>query len=288
MKRALGLAVACALALGASPQDRTKKAYELMYEDVQLLKQQFARFEKRLDQTADDLRLLRDQVRDLAAQFKGFQAEQARGQESFRTVPPQVQAILELLNQIESQIHRLAADVQELKNRPGPEAPGEVEEKKPEDSGPGGKPAGEPAAKPPDKKDPAVPPPASVNANELYQSSMADYEKGHFDLALDGFKLYREQNPASPLADDALYYMGECLYSQKKFAPAIEAFDEIIVAYPTGNRIAAAYLKKGYALAEMKKKDEAVAVLKLLVSKYPLEEAAKHAQEKIKELTGKQ
>ena len=285
MKRAWGLVLGLALSLGAGPQDRSKKAYELMYEDVQLLKQQFARFEKRLDQSADDLRLLRDQVRELAAQFKGFQAEQARGQENLRTVTPQVQAIMELLGQVEGQIQRLAEDVQSLKSRPdpGPLPPGG----KPEDVPPGGKPAADPAAKPAEKKDPPVPP-ATVNANELFRTSMADFEKGNYDLALDGFKLYREQNPSSPLSDDALYYIGECLYSQKKFAPAIEALDELIVSHPGGNRIAVAYLKKGYALAELKKKDEAVAVLKLLTQKFPLEEEAKHAQQKIKELTGKQ
>ncbi|MBM3292899.1 MAG: tetratricopeptide repeat protein [Candidatus Aminicenantes bacterium] len=282
MKRALGLAVVLALAAGAAPQDRSKKAYELMYEDVQLLKQQFARFEKRLEQAGDDLRLLRDQVRDLAAQFKGFQAEQARSQESFRNVPPQIQAVLELLNQIEGQILRLAADVQGLRTRPETAAEPEA------GRGAEGSPTEKPAAKPAEKKEPPPPPPASVEANVLYQTALADFEKGHYDLARDGFKLYREQNPASPLADDALYYVGESLYVQKSFVPAIEAFDELIVSYPTGNRVAVAYLKKGYALAELKRKDEAVAVLKLLVSKYPLEEAAKHAQEKIKELAGKQ
>ena len=56
------------------------------------------------------------------------------------------------------------------------------------------------------------------------------------------------------------------------------------MTYPLSDKIAAAYLKKGYALAELKKKDEAVAVLKFLVAKYPLEEEARQAQEKIKEL----
>ena len=285
MKRPLGLVLVLALPLAAGAQDRSKKAYELMYEDVQLLKQQFARFEKRLDQTGDDLRTLRDQIRDLTAQFKGFQAEQARGQENIRDLPPQVRSVLELLTQIENQILRLAEDVQALKSRPGPAA--EPEAGKPGEGDPNVKKPAEPAAKVPEKKEGAIPPPpATLNANELFQTAVADYQKGNYDLALDGFKMYREQNPSSPLADDALYYAGESFYSQKKFAPAVEAYDELIVAFPASNRIATAYLKKGYALAETKKKDEAIAVLKLLVSKYPLEEEAKHAREKIKELTG--
>jgi tol-pal system protein YbgF len=292
MNRAAGLGLVLVLAfpLAAGAQDREKKAYELMYEDLQLLKQQFARFEKRLDQTTDDLRVLRDLVRDLTAQFKGFQAEQARGQENLRDVPPQVRALRELLIQIETQIVRLAEDVQALKSPPALPAGTEAgkPEEKPDPKKPEEKKAAAPGTKDPAKKEPAVPPPpATLNANELFQTATADFEKGNFDLAIDGFKMYREQFPASPLADDALYYVGESFSSQKKFEAAIEAFDDLIVNSPDSNRLAVAYLKKGYALAELKKKDEAVAVLKLLISKFPLEEEAKHAQEKIKELTGK-
>jgi TolA-binding protein len=81
--------------------------------------------------------------------------------------------------------------------------------------------------------------------------------------------------------------IGECYYSQKKFAKTVDALDDLIVNYPLSDKIAAGYLKKGLALIELKKKDEAVAVLKFLVLKYPLEEEAKMAQEKIKELQGK-
>jgi TolA-binding protein len=48
--------------------------------------------------------------------------------------------------------------------------------------------------------------------------------------------------------------------------------------------MASAYLKKGYCLAELKRKDEAIAVLRFLVNRYSLDEEAKSAQAKIKEL----
>jgi len=78
--------------------------------------------------------------------------------------------------------------------------------------------------------------------------------------------------------------IGECYFSQKKFDKAIEQFDDLIVTYPLSDKIAAAYWKKGLSFIELKKKDEAIATLTLLVSKYPLEEEAKSAQQKIKEL----
>ncbi len=96
-----------------------------------------------------------------------------------------------------------------------------------------------------------------------------------------------QQFPDSPLADNALYWIGECRFSQKRFDEAIDAFNEVILTYPDGDKIAAAYLKKGISYMELGKKDEALAAFKLLVAKYPLQEEAKIAQDKIKELTEK-
>lgn len=51
-----------------------------------------------------------------------------------------------------------------------------------------------------------------------------------------------------------------------------------------GFQIAAAYLKKGMSFAAAGKKDEAVSAYRLLISKYPLEEETRIAQQKLKEL----
>ena len=96
--------------------------------------------------------------------------------------------------------------------------------------------------------------------------------------------MYREQFPESPLADNSLYWIGECYFSQEKYAEAIEQFNELILNYPRGDRIPASYLKKGISLTELGKKEEALIVFKLLISKYPLEEETKIAQQKIREL----
>ncbi len=270
------------LSLPGPAQDRSKKAYELMYEDVQLLKIQTQRIEKKIDQSAADLKAIGDIVRDLAAQFKDFRTFQARNQEGWGNVPGQIRSVQEQLNQIENRLLQLAEDLQSLKTPPvdpaaAPSIPEPVGKTKPgEKPVPTKKTEPEPAAK-------SVPP-SGLSAQETYQAAMADFSKGNLDLAVDGFSLYREQFGASPLADNALYMIGECRFSQKKYPAAVETFDDLILTYPISDKIAAAYLKKGFALAEMKKKTEALAVLRLLLSKYPLEEEAKQAQQKIKEL----
>lgn len=286
MRRLLGFLLIAGLALSGRAQDRSKKAYELMYEDIQALKLQTQRIEKRLDQSAADLKTIGDLVRDLVAQFKDYQKFQARNLEGIAETPGQVRAIQEQLSQIEERLVRMSEDLLALKTPAPAETPAEPDPKAPgAKSKPGEKnpPAKAKTENPPPPGD-KITPPSGLSAQELYQAAMADYSKGNFDLALDGFTLYRDQYGANPLADNALFMIGECRFSQKKYAPAIETFDQLLLEYPNSDKTAAALLKKGFALVEMKKKTEAVAVLNLLRSKYPLEEEAKQAAEKLKEL----
>lgn len=294
MRKVLGVLLVVVPVLLAAGQDKSKKAYELMYDDIQQLKLQVQRLEKKADAAADDLKAVREFLRDLTAQFKSFQTGQARSDENLKSLPAQLQVFLEKFGQLEAQILKISEDLIDLKSKPAAEAPADAAkpgDKTPADKTPvGKKPA--PNKKEPGPKDkPAGGAPIQTNLSpqDVYKTAYADYQKGFYDMAIDGFQTFVEQFPTNPLADDALYMMGECYYSQKKFAKAIEQFDEVIVNYSdsgklASNKLAASYLKKGYCLAELKRKDEAIAVLRFLVNKFPLDEEAKSAQQKIKEL----
>ena len=289
MKKALGVLLIVCLPFHAGGQDKQKKAYELMYEDVQLLKQQYLKLEKKLDAASDDIKVIRDQVRELTAQFKQFQAEQARSQENLKILPSLYQVFLERLGQIETELLKISEDLNILKSKPAPPVEQPQEALKKGEKTPSSKKPKEPQKKeepPAEKKQTdAARPQTNLSSQELYNTAFVDYQKGNFDLAIDGFSQFREQFPElTLLADNALFMIGECYFSQKKFDKAIDAFDELILNYPQSDKIAEAYYKKGLALLELKKKDEAIAVLTFLVSKYPLEEDAKKAQDKIREL----
>ncbi len=257
-------------------EDKSKKAYELIYEDVQLLKQKLQEVEAKIVRNAEDLKQLIVLVKDLQTQFRLFQSEQSGFKESVRILPTQYQVFLQRLEELNQQLIKISEDLITLKAG-GPAGP-QPQPEKPEKPKPGqkkGKPAEEKSQPPPI---PTAPP------QEIYNMAYSDYLKGNFDLAIEGFKQYIQQFPDSPLADNSLYWIGECYFSQKKFREAIDQFNDLILNYPNGDKAAAAYLKKGISLAELGKKDEALAAFKLLVSKYPLEEETKIAQQKIKEL----
>jgi tol-pal system protein YbgF len=289
LARGRGLFVLCLLPLLAAGGDnKEKKAYELIYEDVQLLKQKLAQLEAKLDQNASDIRALQTQVKDFVDQWRLAQGAQAGLREDLKTIPSQYQVLADRLELIGLQLAKISEDLLVVRPAAGPpETPGAGTEKVP---------AGRSDRKEPDKKpEPdrtnraedaptAAPPPSNLSPQEVYNTAYSDYLKGNFDLATEGFRLYREQFPESPLADNALYWIGECAFSQRRFDEAINDFDSLILNYPPSDKIAAAYLKKGLSLIELGRKDEALSVFKLLVGKFPLENETKVAQQKIKDL----
>jgi TolA-binding protein len=98
--------------------------------------------------------------------------------------------------------------------------------------------------------EPPAPPPMSPE--QAYQAAYADYTKGNFPLAVMGFEEFVKRNSQSDLADNALYWVGECHYAQRQFEEAIEVFDRILKEYPEGDKIPAVLLKKGYAYMELR------------------------------------
>lgn len=282
MRRArLGAFLLAVLALAAAGQDKSKRAYELVYDDVQVLKQQVDDIRARLDRNAAELRALQDQVKALADLVRQTLTGQSGVQEDLRAVPAQYRDVLRRLDQLTLAIQRISADLaaRPLASQPAAAAGEEAAEA----AAPPATPPAETAAKPQPVPPQPVPAP-TMSPQEAYSVAYNDYLKGNYDLAVDSFKLYRQQFPDSPLADNALYWIGECRYSQRKYEEAIDAFDELILTYPQGDKAAAAHLKKGLSFVELGRKPEALAALKILVAKYPLEEEARLAQDKIREL----
>jgi tol-pal system protein YbgF len=293
-RKILGACLLLCLPWTVSGQDKTKKAYELIYQDVQVLKDQVQDLRTRLDRSAEDIRAVRDQLKVLADLVRQSIADQTGLKDDVRAIPSQYQDLLRRIDQLSLDVQKVSADLaaaRALEARPAgqPEGPAGKPAK---ESAPQKKPEAKSGQAPPAAKSQAqpavVPPPVSnISPTEAYRMAYNDYLKGNYDLAVESFKLYRQQFADSPLADNALYWIGECHFSQKKYEEAIDDFNEVVLAYPQGDKVPAAHLKKGISYMELGKKEEALAAFKLLVSKYPLSEETRIAQDKIKELTEK-
>jgi tol-pal system protein YbgF len=124
--------------------------------------------------------------------------------------------------------------------------------------------------------------PGRPTPSELYDTAYADYTKGRYALAIQGFQEYLDSYPGTALSDNAQYWIGESHYAQRKFKESIDDFDKLLKTWPKSGKAAAALLKKGYALLEMNQKAEAVVQLQYVVNEYPTSEEARLARARLK------
>jgi tol-pal system protein YbgF len=260
--------------------DKEKKAYELIYKDVQTLKQQVLELDKKIGRNQEDINTIKQQMGDLLSLIGQIQTQQASLGEDQKKLPAQYQVLLEKLDAISVQLSRFSEELMEIRESALPVLQQEMQSDQAGEEQEGAQ--EQPPEKNPEEESPLPP---NLSPQEIYNMAYADYLKGNFQLAIDGFKIYVDNFPQSPFADNALYWIGECYFSQEEYEQAIDRFNELILTYPLGDKIPAAYLKKGISLVKLDRKEEALAVFKLLVSKYPLEEETRIAQEQIKQLT---
>jgi tol-pal system protein YbgF len=122
----------------------------------------------------------------------------------------------------------------------------------------------------------------AAGPSELYDTAYADYTKGRYALAIQGFQEYLQAYPSTDLSDNAQYWIAESHYAQKKYADAIADFDRLLKEWPKSDKAPAALLKKGYALLELGQKAEAVVQLQYVIHEHPASEEARLARARLK------
>jgi tol-pal system protein YbgF len=124
----------------------------------------------------------------------------------------------------------------------------------------------------------------SEDPMQTYQSAYRDYQRGNFDLAIAGFRDFAAKNPNSELSGNAAYWIGESLYSQKKYREAIQQFDSVVTKYPRSDKVAGALLKKGYSYIALNEKSQGIVQLQYVVHEHPTSPEAALARQKLKSL----
>ncbi|HUP25969.1 MAG TPA: tol-pal system protein YbgF [Thermoanaerobaculia bacterium] len=121
---------------------------------------------------------------------------------------------------------------------------------------------------------------------ELYQAAYNDYLRGNYDPAIVAFRQFIASFPASQLADNAQYWIGECYFHQQKFREAVAEFSRVESSYPTSERLASSLLRKGYALIELGDSASARRALLTVVQRFPRSDDAILAQRQLDTLGG--
>ncbi len=137
---------------------------------------------------------------------------------------------------------------------------------------------------PPKTADPGQVPATTPVAEQDYENAWKRLREKDYRGAIQQFKKFVETHPKSTLTDNAQYWVGESYYALKEFDQAILEFDEVRKKYPDGDKAPAAWLKIGFAFAELGNRVDARLILQEVINRYPQSDAAEKAREKIQTL----
>jgi tol-pal system protein YbgF len=122
---------------------------------------------------------------------------------------------------------------------------------------------------------------ANSEEQTVYAQSFDALKAGSYSVAITGFKDFLSNYPASPLAENAQYWLGEAYYVTHDLDSASGAFRNVLTKYPNARKAPDAMLKLGYTQLEQKKLGEGRATLQQVVQKYPGTDAAKLASDRL-------
>ena len=144
-------------------------------------------------------------------------------------------------------------------------------------------------------KTPVTPPAATIESpapqekavvssqpDPMYQKAMSELLAGKYAAAGALFDDVVTNFPKDPLANNALYWAGECQYTQKKYPEALDRFKRLVAEYPEGAKVPDALLKIGFTYFAMGDTAGGTEYLKKVLSLYPFTPAGAKAEERLK------
>ena len=120
-------------------------------------------------------------------------------------------------------------------------------------------------------------------AQEDYRGAWQSLHGQQYDRAIQQFRTFQRKNPASELADDAQYWIGESYFTRRDYNRAILEYNDVL-KYRKGDKVPAALLRQSQAFVEIGDKTDARLILQKLINDHPNSRQAKDAREKLQNL----
>jgi len=122
--------------------------------------------------------------------------------------------------------------------------------------------------------------PPTLDEQEAYDIALGYLRDGRLEPAISAFQNFVVQYPSSKLLPDAYYWLGESYYVTRDFAQAKQAFLTLGSQYPESDKIPDTLLKLGYIYSESGDVEKAKQTLRTLMDTYPNSQAARLAQQR--------
>ncbi|HTX06561.1 MAG TPA: tol-pal system protein YbgF [Steroidobacteraceae bacterium] len=129
----------------------------------------------------------------------------------------------------------------------------------------------------------AAEPGVTSTEQSVYGQAFDALKAGSYSVAISGFQGFLKQYPASPLAPNAEYWLGEAHYVNQDFAAAETDFQTVLDKWPSSSKAPAAMLDLGNTQLAQGKGSKGRATLRQVISQYPGTDAANRAQARLKQ-----
>lgn len=118
---------------------------------------------------------------------------------------------------------------------------------------------------------------------EDYRGAWQALNGQQYDRAIQQFRTFQRKNPASELADDAQFWIGESYFTRRDYNRAILEYNDVL-KYRKGDKVPAALLRQSQAFVEIGDKTDARLILQKLINDHPNSKQAKDARERLQNL----
>ncbi len=118
----------------------------------------------------------------------------------------------------------------------------------------------------------------------VYQQAVEQFNSAEYAEALSLLNTFVASGPEADYMDNALFWMGECLYGLGRYSEALGFFQRVVSEYPDGNKVPDSLLKEALTYERLDNDPRAREILATLVETYPTTDAADRARQRLRDL----
>lgn len=124
----------------------------------------------------------------------------------------------------------------------------------------------------------------SAAENRAYESAFNLFKIGNYQAAIAGFQNFLKTYPASPLAANAQYWIGNSYSALRDYKSAIANQQKLLSLYPASPKVPDAMLNMASSQADLGDKDTARKTLEEIIAKHSASQAADSARKRLANL----
>jgi len=127
-------------------------------------------------------------------------------------------------------------------------------------------------------------PPEMLREQQEYTLALELLRAQDYEQAVQQFRTFQRTYPASDMADDALYWIGEIYFMQRDYNRAILALNDVVLQYEKGDRRPDALVRQAEAFLEIGDRNSPRLILRKVMDDYPNSAAISKARSLLQSL----